>query len=257
MSAKIIASRLQRAVADTEFNKEFASFDELCQAVSAGQWAKSFNFDAAEIGRLIIEHDTITKVDKPVAATVPAVPVRDEQAVATKLNPVPQPPVVKLSDQPEKATMAGVSKPGKGRKECPQCKEHVGFRTAVCKCGYAFVQKTAPATVPAEDNEEEENRPETTVGAEIRRPRRMDRGGMQIAYPAGSCPHELNSTDHDAVERWAEKVRATKSDEGKWMKLSALKYYVGQFFPVMDPVFGYGADYKKVCGVLDELYTGT
>lgn len=34
--------------------------------------------------------------------------------------------------------------PGKGRKQCPVCKIHLGVRAAVCKCGHAFSGRTTP-----------------------------------------------------------------------------------------------------------------
>ena len=72
---RVDPTRLQRVVADIEFNKPpFKTFDDLCYKVAAGNWANEMELDAKTIGALIVHHNTITKTPKPKPQAEPPPP---------------------------------------------------------------------------------------------------------------------------------------------------------------------------------------
>lgn len=245
----IPASRLQRIVADTEFDKDFESFDALCLAVASTTWAKSFSLTAAIVAELIVKHQTITKVDKP-AAVAPV--TQAEPEVKTAVAPVTQAePEIKtydeagngrkqcpacskyLGNRSKKCACGHVfdgttaaSKPeeiktydeaGKGRKQCPVCSKYLGNRAMKCACGHTF---EVAATVGTPTVEAEPEARTTSVD-----PRRF--GARYVVHaPSGSPPHKLESFGEEAVQDWAERCRQTYAEGGGWLSVNALKYFV-------------------------------
>lgn len=74
---RISASRLRRVVADAEFPDAAESFEALCDTCAAGTWAENLKLDSDTIGRLIVAHEIVTKVETPEAVA--------EEPVAPKL----------------------------------------------------------------------------------------------------------------------------------------------------------------------------
>lgn len=259
MLPKIMPSRLQRVVSDTEFGTEFETFQQLCEAVAETQWAKSFDLNAMVIGALMVEHGTLTKVDKPASVELPVEP-----------EPEPEP----VAEKPAKTSAANVEKVvktydegGKGKKQCSACKKYVGLRTAVCACGHPFALKTkAKAAEPDEEDDdvEYEEVQSTVASSESMRQRRhvQQTGRIRIHTPAGACPHRLTGTDVSTVEEWAEHVRKTFLDrDGSWLTVPALKYFAREFIPMFNTsevVRATGEsmtpEYKAVCAALDQIY---
>ena len=253
---KINPSRLQRTVADMEFNNEFDDFDTLCKAVAEHKWSKSHNLDAWTIGALMIQHDTIITMDKP-------------DAMPETHTPPPAPTTTHTSHTPTVAVDATPTEiktydeGGRGKKQCPSCEKYVGARNAVCACGHEFkkvtsvtaspVPKHAPKSVGAaaapvrrtvQRDEPQEYTPGRHVFCTVR---------QRTAIPAGACPHKLNGTDIQTVEEWAEKVRIhCQREHQSWMMLSALKYYAREFYDI----FGDSDSYEIVKTNLDVLYAG-
>ena len=254
MLPKIMPSRLQRVVSDTEFGTEFETFQKLCEAVAETQWAKSFDLNAPVIGALMIEHGTLTKVDKPESVELPPEPVVEKSVVAAAPTNVEK--TVKTYDEG-----------GKGKKQCPACKKYVGLRTAACACGHPFALKTKAKAAQEPDDEDNDEEVQPTVGSSDPMPQRrhvQQTGRIRIHTPAGACPHRLTGTDVSTVEEWAEHVRKTFLDrDGSWLLVPALKYFAREFIPMFNTsevVKATGEsmtpEYKAVCAALDQIYAG-
>lgn len=254
MLPKIMPSRLQRVVSDTEFGTEFESFQKLCEAVAETQWAKSFDLSAPVIGALMIEHGTLTKVEKPESVELPVEPEPEPVVEKTTSAPANVEKVVKTYDEG-----------GKGKKQCQSCKKYVGLRTAVCACGHPFVSKAKVKAEPEEDEDDAEVQP-TVASSEPTRQRRhvQQTGRIRVHTPAGACPHRLTGTDVATVEEWAEHVRKTFLDrDGSWLLVPALKYFAREFIPMFNSAEVMKAtgqsqspEYKAVCAALDQIYPG-
>jgi len=231
MLPKIMPSRLQRIVNDVKSGEPFTSFSDMCKAVADTGWAKTLELDAATVAKLIAHHGiTETPVVKAETPVVKAEAPADDEAK-----------IIKTYDEG-----------GKGKKSCPSCKKYVGLRVAVCACGHQFVSKAKVDKVVEADTTE--SQPEEPKPA-----RRQSQGGsrMRIHTPAGACPHRLDSSDEQAVEQWAERVRKTFMDrDGSWLTVAALKYFVHEFYDMHDPVRGENPEYRKVCNIIESLYSG-
>jgi hypothetical protein len=286
MLPKIMPSRLQRIVADTEFGAEFKSFDELCQAVSETSWAKSFDLNAGLIGALIVEHKTITVMEKPESVTLPpetekTASVEDIKVVKTYdeggkgkkqctsckkyvgvRNTVcpcgnPFPSKSEASSVEEEKVVKIYDEGGKGKKQCASCKKYVGVRNTVCPCGNPFakaeknsVPSVVVPSVPAPVAPVVSN-PDQHVFQ-----RNMGGSGskLRICAAAGSCPHRLDDSDETTVEAWAERCRKTYMDrDGSWLTTRGLKYFVRQFYRMSDPIRGENPEYRKICNVIETL----
>lgn len=291
---KIMPSRLQRVVADIEFGSEFSSFDSLCQAVSESQWAKSFDLSAAVVGALMIEHNTLTKVDKPESVELPVeseseiaedkiVKTYDEggkgkkQCLSCKKYvgvrtevcacgaAFKSKDISSVSQTPEDKIVKTCDEGGKGKKQCLSCKKYVGVRTEVCACGATFESKTKTKNVVVKQDLKEdidEVQPTFAVSESTNRHVRHVGRGLRIHTPSGSCPHRLTGTDIETVETWAEKLRQTFMDHnGSWLTVTALKFFAQEFYPVMNPTkvwietgHAKSIQYKLVCDALDSIY---
>ena len=252
MLPKIMPSRLQRIVNDVKSGEPFTSFSDMCKAVADTGWAKTLELDAATVAKLIAHHGiTETPVVK---AETPM--VKAEAPVVKAETPVvkAEAPVVKAEApaDDEAKIIKTYDEGGKGKKSCPSCKKYVGLRVAVCACGHQFVSKAKVDKVVEADTTE--SQPEEPKPA-----RRQSQGGsrMRIHTPAGACPHRLDSSDEQAVEQWAERVRKTFMDrDGSWLTVAALKYFVHEFYDMHDPVRGENPEYRKVCNIIESLYSG-
>jgi hypothetical protein len=280
MLPKIMPSRLQRIVNDVESGEQFTSFNDMCKAVADTGWAKTLELDAATVAKLIAHHGTTTIATVAMPASFVTT---DTVEAATKLAEVPvvkaevpvvkaEVPVVKAEVPVVKAEVPVVKaevpvevpadaeakivktydEGGKGKKPCPSCKKYVGLRVAVCACGHQFVSKAKVDKVVEADAAEPQSE-------EPKPARRQSQGGsrMRIHTPAGACPHRLDSSDEQAVEQWAERVRKTFMDrDGSWLTVAALKYFVHEFYDMHDPVRGENPEYRKVCNIIESLYSG-
>ena len=237
MLPKIMPRRLQRIVNDLESGEEFRSFDDMCKTVADTGWAKTLELDAVTVAKLIAHHE-ITTVTTGTSANL----AKAEAPVVKAETPADdEAKIIKTYDEG-----------GKGKKPCPSCKKYVGLRVAVCACGHQFVSKAKVDKVVEADATE--SQPEEPKPA-----RRQSQGGsrMRIHTPAGACPHRLDSSDEQAVEQWAERVRKTFMDrDGSWLTVAALKYFVHEFYDMHDLVHGENSEYRKVCNTIESLYNG-
>jgi hypothetical protein len=248
---KIMPSRLQRVVGDIEFGTTFDSFESLCAAVAESQWAKQLDLTPQVIGALMVEHGTLTKVDKPESVDLP----EDE--------PEPEPvkhPKTKAEKPEEEKVVKTYNEGGKGKKPCPSCKKYVGLRTSMCACGHVFQSKSVKADkvepLMKSVSEDDERDYEPNDASPIIR--HVSRGGTRVALhvPAGACPHRLESSEPEAVERWAEKCRRTfLSERNSWLTVHALQYFVKEFFPYSNigkP--GENPEHRQICRTLEAIY---
>lgn len=208
---QINPGRLQRITADTEFAGDFSTFEELCEAVAKTPWATKLELDAATIGELMIEHDTIIPMDKPTRKAATAEP---------KPKPEAEPPAPQgLVKRPPKKTKP-VSPPVVESEPEPEVT--------------LITEATVPVVEPKSDPEPIER------GGPIDRPDRVfpeDRCS-KIATPAGKPPHELKGTSRKEVEDWAEKTRRTGLDQGKrFYTKRALIYWLRYFFEMFSDDF--------------------
>lgn len=132
---------------------------------------------------------------------------------------------------------------GKGKKRCPACQAAVGLRTATCECGHVFVKKDTPRPVvvpePVQVDEPEETEP-SEPSFVPRRSNPMDGCRISIVVPAGECPATLKSTDIEAVQIWAQKVRQHFRESKEFLKLRGLRYYLRYFYDI-------GSDEFNLC----------
>lgn len=151
-------SRLQGVVANVEFEGEFATFEQLCAAVAKTTWAQTLDLDAEMIGSLMIEHNTITTMEKPAKAKAatpdpkptppaPFAPKRPNAFAPKRQKPMPtaEPP-----EPPKSTGVATYDEGGRGRKQCPACKKYIGARNMVCACGHEFKKAKAEPPKPVD-----------------------------------------------------------------------------------------------------------
>ena len=240
---QISSSRLQRVVADIEYPDAAESFEALRESVEATAWAKNLKLDSSTIGRLIVVHNTVTKV------TIPET-VAEEPAAPTLTHTATPPPV---SDSSKKA--------GKGKKLCPSCNEIVGARSAVCKhCGHEFKSPNTSKPKPTVNPDEDDERPtvvEIVLNSGVKqRPEGL--GVTSIHTPAGSCPYKLQGTSLDEVRDWAEKIRDSgftlDGDKGILYTYGALRYWATHFYDQTGSFNNPDSDFSVVVGHLEVLY---
>ena len=261
--------RLQRVVADVEFDTKFASLEDLCEVVSQTQWATNLELNGDAVKALIAKHSTTYNPFDESVAPIP-------RKVVEKVEEVEEPKVeeVKAAKVPVAKVTVTYDVGGKGKKQCPKCKKFVGNKTSVCACDHQFVAKTK---VVKEDEDDEE--PVKTISGIVRDKgfpeldfkvdasveveaevvdakvvhRRLDRdkAKYRIHTPSGGCPHRLTDTDPITVEQWAENCRKTFLDRnGGWLGLPALKYMVREYYNMFPAVANsdnpVNPDYKKI-----------
>lgn len=255
-------AHLQRVVMEAEFGKSL-DFDALCQKVASGMWAKNQKLDAQAVGRLICEHGTITKCQKPELKPEPSKVVQVPEplskpemasvvvkAATTQPMRPKAPAPAPAPKAPAPATDNGgkvYDEGGKGRKQCPSCKKYVPGVRKQCVCGHTFVPKTKGPEVPPEPKEPREPRA-TEPRGEPREPSYSDPRLLRVSTPAGACPHKLKSMEWDDVQEWAELVRAAGRETGRFYTVSALIYFVRHTYDINSP------EYQTVKGVLLEMY---
>jgi hypothetical protein len=124
---------------------------------------------------------------------------------------------------------------GKGKKQCPQCKKYVGAKTSACACGHDFKEAKATQAVAPSPNpvvvKKEEGQAKPAVNS------RMLGCRYSITAPAGACPHKLASTDPEAIDEWADRVRVEFNKESKFLTLSGLIYFVHHFYDMFSPEY--------------------
>lgn len=239
---KVLPSRLQRVVADAEFDVTL-SFVELCKAVAATSWAQSFGFDAYTLAQLIIHHKTETKAEHPAEAPKELQEASEPEPVAPAPVQVMPPPAPTPESKPEPpiTVAAAVAEDG-----MPVTVGAPAKRTRKKK---AEVEETVLESVKAQPEPEKM----------VTRTNRPQMGSRSVSTPAGPCPHRLEATDLSSVHVWAERCRSTfVAKDNAWLTLHALKFFVREFHGVISDVPGQPTPgYIEACNHLDELYLGS
>jgi hypothetical protein len=115
--------------------------------------------------------------------------------------------------------------PGRGRKQCPQCKVYVGVRTHDCSCGHSFAEKgsvASQAKLVAQPEMDEETK-NYILGLNIG-PKRV----LIVYTPAGVCPYKLDSVDYDSVKSFCEDVVDAGLKEGRLYTKYVINYWLGK-----------------------------
>lgn len=117
--------------------------------------------------------------------------------------------------------------PGRGRKQCPECKVYVGARTQYCKCGYEFSTKNTSLTVKEKREQENAATPEELMYC---RSVAVGASGKIIYAGSGSCPVKLYNININDVYDFCENIIAYGISENKIYMPSAIKTWLGHQF---------------------------
>jgi len=134
-------------------------------------------------------------------------------------------------------------KPGRGRKQCGQCKKYVGVRTKTCSCGSVFetgsktkVKRTKVKTRKKKEVQIEEPEEEKWI-----KPRWI------VYAPAGKPRVTLEGHTRKKVKDWFYKTREIARDEGMEFHSSAYKLYIPYFYSILTP------EYNKCLRMIDRI----
>ena len=98
---------------------------------------------------------------------------------------------------------------GKGKKQCPNCKNFTGVRSRICtNCNHLFSSPVIAAT-------------------------KLITGGIGVRVihtPAGICPIKLYGTSFEEVSEWANKVMVAGAEKNLRYLPPALKYFLRHSF---------------------------
>lgn len=144
--------------------------------------------------------------------------------------------------------------PGRGRKQCQECKKHVGVKCRLCVCGAEFTRSERPTVEPAARPapariEQPVNRP---ISANDDRPTIHDIrtfGYRKIYTPAGECPVKLTGYTPERVLPWMEAVIKYWEDKKQIIGYEGLAYYARMQFYDFDT-----NEYKQVESILREQF---
>lgn len=115
---------------------------------------------------------------------------------------------------------------GRGRKQCPKCKDYVGVRCQKCTaCGNPFDVRVS--TPVQQEKVQQYNREYTT-----------------IITPSGPCPVEFSGDMRD----WVQRVIDAGHSIRKHYQPAALRYWLRQFFDI------HSAEHKQKIGELKLVY---
>ena len=131
------------------------------------------------------------------------------------------------------------STPGRGKKQCPECKVYLGVRNGKCICGHEFVPVQKKVLPKKEAPEGQESKPAFD---------RKDFFTVKISIPAGKCPANLMSTDYEAVEEWVGKVKLRGEAVNVIYAARALRYWARQFYDI------FSEEYKLVSQHVNEIF---
>lgn len=131
------------------------------------------------------------------------------------------------------------SLPGKGRKECPDCKIFVGVRTSKCECGHVFGFKDPVKVVPikVEDKNEKFSIPVSDEDRRYAVAVGLSKGCTMVFAGAGKCPATFRAVDsnlnprnpQDIVRDFCEDVVADGVKDKKLYMPPAIKNWLAAF----------------------------
>lgn len=123
------------------------------------------------------------------------------------------------------STIKELDGPGRGRKQCPNCKAYVGVRTQDCVCGHNFATNGSVASLakPVGQPELDEETKQYILGLSI-----GARKVMIVYTPAGACPIKLESVDYDSVKSFCEDVIDSGLKDGRLYTKHVINYWLGK-----------------------------
>ena len=131
------------------------------------------------------------------------------------------------------------STPGRGKKQCPECKVYLGVRNGKCICGHEFVPVQKKVLPKKEAPEGQEPKPDFN---------RKDFFSTKISTPAGKCPANLVDTDYETVKEWAGKILRHGEAKNVVYSARALRYWARQFYDI------FSEEYKLVSQHVNEIF---
>ena len=218
----ITTSRLQRVVADTEFNHEGLGFAAMCEAAVNHEYATKMELNGLQIGVLILQHNTVTLCDKP------------DQWPPADVEVLPEPVVV---DPPSVEVVPQVNE--KQKRVAKQIRDAM-------KVGPKLKQ---PEVKKVDPNEEKAELPIAEALAHQKGELLSSKRLLYICTPAGKCPVKLEGTELEDVEEWAVKVRAKGLENTRFYMVRALMYYVRDFYAI------FSEEYPIVCDHLKTVFS--
>ncbi len=147
--------------------------------------------------------------------------------------------------------------PGRGRRQCPGCKQYVGVRVAKCDCGYEFVLAPAkprepkpaevkPVEAKARPTQQVENLQPSSNYAAIYAP------GAGYPNRGSLCPVAPHSSSEEDVCSWIDELQDLAHHRNCEYAKSAIKYMANIFWPRYpsgsDPV---NPEYLSVCKIIE------
>lgn len=137
------------------------------------------------------------------------------------------------------------SLPGRGRKQCPECKTYVGVRTQDCECGYKFnfnSSEDKPVASKYDDPPltDDENRYIFAIGA--------GKGGRVVWTGAGESPAKLVGTDDKSVKQFCDDVVFSGMSDGKIYMPNAIRCWLRHTLGASSQ------SYKKAVAFVNEWY---
>lgn len=134
--------------------------------------------------------------------------------------------------------------PGRGRKQCPECKSYVGVRTGECNCGYVFnkdaeLKLTIAEKRKVEDAATEEERNYAMAVC-------SGFSGTLVYVASGKCPYHFVGEDYDSISAACWQIVYDGLNDGKIYLPSAIKHWIGHRF-------GFNSKkYKRICEHVDK-----
>lgn len=132
---------------------------------------------------------------------------------------------------------------GRGRKQCPSCKQYVGVRTKQCACKHSFERKKGRRVEVEGKPANKKSKTKDALSTSLPSRERL----ATVIAPAGKCPFVLAGTSYEEVMGWAQAVRGRGFDKSEYYTVSALKYYARYFFDI------FSDDYLIVEGHLENI----
>jgi len=120
-------------------------------------------------------------------------------------------------------------KPGKGRKQCPECSKYIGARQHNCACGHEFTKADLKTPKPTEKIDENTLSFLSKIGKNI--------SDVVVDVPSGSCFFKLKGRSQEDVTSWCDQVLWRGKSFGKIYTANAMKYFLRESVGINDPGF--------------------
>lgn len=132
-------------------------------------------------------------------------------------------------DEMLQALITTYDEPGKGRKQCPDCKKYVGARQSNCACGHKFKPEDKKTRKPQEETD-------PMIAAFVHKTGKSHRERV-VDFPSGSCPAKLTDTSKEGVDDWCNQVLWNGRNKGLIYTPNAMTYFLRHYVSVYDPQY--------------------